>query len=217
MVEKIHRIQNAGLDVWCGMILGFDNDDATIFDAQREFIQAARIAHAMIGMLYAMPKTPLYDRLLAEGRLDPTDPPEFGTNVIPAQMTREELRDGYVRVLRDLYEPDAYFGRLESLYIDERFQAGPGRAKYWRKHPWARIKTQVMDYVRFVFIRRRLTQAVPNKALRAEYRERINKLRKHRRDPSILFAYAVKCGMHYHHHTMSQQMAYEEMPLVSTM
>ena len=24
-----------GMEVWCGMILGFDNDDATIFDAQR--------------------------------------------------------------------------------------------------------------------------------------------------------------------------------------
>ena len=26
------------MEVWCGMILGFDNDDETIFDAQREFI-----------------------------------------------------------------------------------------------------------------------------------------------------------------------------------
>ena len=37
------------------------------------------------------------------------------------------------------------------------------------------------------------------------------------RDPSVLFAYALKCGLHYHHYTMSQQMAHEEMPLVSTM
>ena len=28
-----------GMEVWCGMIMGFDNDDATIFDAQIEFIQ----------------------------------------------------------------------------------------------------------------------------------------------------------------------------------
>src|SRR5205814_3788967 len=27
MVEKVHRIQAAGMEVWAGMILGFDNDD----------------------------------------------------------------------------------------------------------------------------------------------------------------------------------------------
>ena len=217
MIEKVHRIQNAGLDVWCGMILGFDNDDATIFDAHREFVHAARITHVMIGLLYAMPKTPLYDRLQEEGRLDLDDPPEFGTNVIPAQMTREELRDGYVRVLRELYESDAYFERLESLYFDEEFRFGSARSEYWRKHPWAGLKAQLMNYLRFAFIRRRLTHAVPNEALRAEYRERINKMIKHGRDPSVLFAFALKCGLHYHHYTMSQQMAHEEMPLVSTM
>ena len=59
MLEKVHRIQDAGMEVWCGMILGFDNDDETIFDAQREFIREARIAISMTGMLYAIPKTPL--------------------------------------------------------------------------------------------------------------------------------------------------------------
>ncbi|MDB5408256.1 MAG: radical protein, partial [Rhodospirillales bacterium] len=49
MVEKVHRIQNAGMEVWSGMILGFDNDDASIFEAQRRFIREARIVHAMVG------------------------------------------------------------------------------------------------------------------------------------------------------------------------
>ena len=34
MLEKVHRIQGAGMEVWCGMIVGFDNDDPSIFDAQ---------------------------------------------------------------------------------------------------------------------------------------------------------------------------------------
>jgi len=37
-------------------ILGFDNDDSTVFDAA-EFLRDARITHAMIGMLTAIPKT----------------------------------------------------------------------------------------------------------------------------------------------------------------
>ena len=32
------------MEVWCGMIMGFDNDDEGIFDRQIEFIQDARIA-----------------------------------------------------------------------------------------------------------------------------------------------------------------------------
>ena len=66
MVDKVRTIQRAGLDVWCGMILGFDHDDASIFAAQKAFLDEARIVHAMIGMLYAVPKTPLYDRLAAD-------------------------------------------------------------------------------------------------------------------------------------------------------
>ena len=85
-------------------------------------------------MLYAIPKTPLHDRLAAEGRLDPSDQPEFGTNVIPLKISREELRDGYVKVMNDLYEPEAYFGRLDDLYIDRRLDIGRARARYWKPH-----------------------------------------------------------------------------------
>ncbi|HKD38489.1 MAG TPA: radical SAM protein, partial [Pirellulales bacterium] len=58
MVERVRRVQDAGMDVWCGMILGFDHDTPAVFDAQRRFIAEARILHAMIGMLTAIPKTP---------------------------------------------------------------------------------------------------------------------------------------------------------------
>src|SRR3954452_5778463 len=108
LLEKVRRIQEAGLEVWCGMIMGFDHDDEGIFDRQIQFIQDARIAFSMSGMLSAIPKTPLHARLAGEGRLDPCDTPEFGTNVIPLRMSREELRDGYIRVLTELYDPEAY-------------------------------------------------------------------------------------------------------------
>ena len=65
----------------------------------------------MVGMLHAIPKTPLYDRLAAEGRLDPADESAFGTNVVPLRMSRDQLRDGYVKVMNELYATEAYFGR----------------------------------------------------------------------------------------------------------
>ena len=124
LLEKVRRIQTAGIEVWCGMIMGFDSDDSGIFDRHVEFIQDSRISFSMSGMLSAIPKTPLHERLAREGRLDLADPPEFGTNVIPLQIGREELLDGYLRVLRELYEPDAYFARTDALFLDPSFEIG---------------------------------------------------------------------------------------------
>ena len=63
MLDKVQKIQRLGLEVWCGMIVGFDHDTADIFDAQVKFVAKANIAHAMVGMLTAIPKTPLHARL----------------------------------------------------------------------------------------------------------------------------------------------------------
>lgn len=216
-LEKIRTVQQAGLEVWCGMILGFDHDDVSIFDVQHQFLQAARIPHAMVGLLYAIPKTPLYDRLREEGRLDDGDPPEFGTNVIPARMTRSELRDGYVRALKGLYEPDAYFERVDKLYLDTSFRFGTARTRYLRRHPWARFRAGFMDRIRFAYIRRSLSRKVAEPHLRDEYRHRIQQMLSIRQEPGVWFVYAMKCAIHYHYYTMASRMAKEEIPLVSTM
>jgi radical SAM superfamily enzyme YgiQ (UPF0313 family) len=207
IVERVHRIQAAGIEVWCGLILGFDHDDATIFDAQRQFLEEARIVSAMVGMLHAIPKTPLHARLAREGRLDPDDEPAYGTNVIPLGMTREELRDGYVRVMRDLYEPEAYFGRLEDLYLTHRLRFNRGLRRYWRRRPWAWLKGQTRNLVTAAVLYHRMMRGVPEVRLRREYRRRIWRLVRARPDPNLLILYLIKCAMHYHQWTMARQMA----------
>jgi radical SAM superfamily enzyme YgiQ (UPF0313 family) len=214
--ERVRRIQDAGIEVWCGMILGFDHDDATIFDAQRQFLKDARIATAMIGMLAAIPKTPLHARLAAEGRLDPADDLEFGTNVIPLRMSRGELRDGYVKVMQDVYEPEAYFGRLEDLYIKGKLAWGKGVAHYWRRHPWSWLKMQAMNLVGSIVLFCRLMRWVPEASLRKEYRKRVWRLLRARRDPNVLILYLIKCAMHYHQHTMTRQMATGDRQIVNS-
>src|SRR3954469_15171482 len=91
IVEKLHRIQEAGLEVWSGHILGFDHDGPDIFERQITFIEQARIITAMVGMLSAIPKTPLHARLAREGRLDASHRPDHGTNVIPLGLGRDQL------------------------------------------------------------------------------------------------------------------------------
>ena len=131
------------MEVWCGMIVGFDNDDDRIFDAQREFIRQAGIVHAMVGMLSAIPKTPLYARLPARAGSTSTTSRSSAPTSSRCGMTREELRDGYVGLMRDLYDADAYFERLENLFLTRRFDFARARNAYWRQHPWQKWRVAV--------------------------------------------------------------------------
>ena len=45
------------------------------------------------------------------------DLPRYGTNVVPARMSREALRDGYVDLMTRIYQPEAYFERLAASLI----------------------------------------------------------------------------------------------------
>ena len=216
ILDKVHKIQRLGLEVWCGMIVGFDHDTPDIFDAQVQFVTEARIIHAMVGMLTAIPKTPLHARLAAESRLDRADPLHFGTNVIPLQMTREELSEGYVRVMRELYEPKAYFDRVDSLLLDPQFNLGAAQRAYWRRHPWSRLKAQALNAVRAAAIYHRLLRGVREQALRDEYRLRMQHAWRVRRDPFYSFVYACKCVLHYHYYTMVRRMAEKDRTLVNT-
>jgi hypothetical protein len=97
LLERVHRIQSHVLEVWCGMIVGFDHDDRAIFDAIPKFIDDARIGNALIGLLHAIPTTPLHVRLKESGKLNDEEASNrYGTNVVPLLMSREELRDGFV-------------------------------------------------------------------------------------------------------------------------
>jgi len=210
VMERIHRIQKHGLELWCGMILGFDHDETSIFDIMPEFIQESRIAHSLIGQLYAIPTTPLYARLQEEGRLDLEESYAglgVGTNVIPLQMSPEELRDGYVDVMERVYEPSTYFDRIDALYIDERFKYAAHTLPYWRKHFLAWTKRCTMNVARTFYLYRRVMRAIEDKELRQEYKDRFWRLVRARpTEPHLWFHYIIKITMHFHYWTMIQGM-----------
>ncbi len=117
LVQAVHKIQSYGLFVYAGMIVGFDNDDATIFEEQYRFLQEAEIPIVMPGVLTAVPKTPLYKRLEAAGRLRPLKDQAYGltngeVNFYPEKLTLEELRQGQEELYRKLYSPAAFAERI---------------------------------------------------------------------------------------------------------
>jgi radical SAM superfamily enzyme YgiQ (UPF0313 family) len=215
LLEKVHRIQEAGLEVWCGMIMGFDNDDEGIFDRQIQFIQDSRIAFSMSGMLFAIPKTPLYDRLLADGRLDLTEPYEYGTNVIPLSMSREELLDGYIRVMNELYEPEAYFERTEALYLQPSFEIGIFKLRSWMKSPRL-LPAQLLFGVMAIGLYFRLMTQVRESKLKREYRKRLWRFLKVHNRPGLIFAYVFHMSMHYHAYQLAKKMVAPQRQLVNS-
>lgn len=216
LAEKVRRIQDRGMEVWAGMIVGFDNDDENIFSAQERFLREARISTASVGMLSAIPRTPLYDRLKAAGRLDEDDDPAHGTNVLPVNMSRQALSEGYVRLMAGLYEPQAYFDRVDDLYRDGGIVIDRAWQNYATTHPWAHRAHQARLWLESLGILLRVLTKVPDPSLRQVYRRRFWSFFKARPEPSVLRIYALKCATHWHMHKYIRRLMTPDKPMVNT-
>jgi len=119
-MQQIRAIQEAGLWVLGGFIVGFDSDDETIFDRQLEFIDRTAIAWAMAGVLQAPPTTALYDRMKTEGRLieDSQATSNFSAPNFRTVLPLPVLLRGLSRLLAGLYEAEPFFQRaFRSLQV----------------------------------------------------------------------------------------------------
>jgi radical SAM superfamily enzyme YgiQ (UPF0313 family) len=117
LVETIQILQRAGLEVMGGFIVGFDNDGLDIFKRQFEFIQRSGVVTAMVGLLNALPQTRLYQRLKREGRLEAksTGNNTDATLNFQPKLKREFLESGYRDLMKNLYEPRAYYQRIRTF------------------------------------------------------------------------------------------------------
>jgi radical SAM superfamily enzyme YgiQ (UPF0313 family) len=216
LVEKVRRIQDAGMEVFAGMIVGFDNDDETAFDVHRKFLADARINIANVGMLSAIPSTPLYDRLAAANRLDPAEHPSYGTNVLPLQMSREALSAGYVGLMASLYDAKAFFARLDDLYLTGKIEVDRGWQRYAGERPWLyRARQLQMWCIAFALIAT-VAIRVPEKSLRAVYLRQFWRAFRGRRSAVVAMIYALRCAIHYHMHRLVESLSARDRPLVNT-
>lgn len=114
LIASVKKIQDAGLEVQGGFIVGFDNDHPKIFEELTNFIQKSGIVTAMVGLLNAPKGTKLEKRLLSEGRMtnDFTgNNTDFTINFIP-KMDSKKLLDGYKSILKTIYSPKYFYERV---------------------------------------------------------------------------------------------------------
>src|SRR5262249_4009376 len=115
------------------------------------------------------------------------------------------------------YTPEAYFGRVDDLYLNGRLDIGQGTARYWRRHPLRWLKRQASNLTASAVLFWRLMTRVPEGSLRREYPRRIWRVLQQHPHPALVLRYLGKCVMHYHAHTMTKRMIDRQSPVYSTM
>ena len=120
----IERIQGHGIAVNACFVLGLDGDGPEVFDAVYDFVQQARPFDVQVTALTPFPGTPMYDRLLAEGRLLEPEAWErctlFDVNFRPTHMSPEALQHDLVELGRRLYTDEQRAFRRRSLRAHRR-------------------------------------------------------------------------------------------------
>ncbi len=118
--ETVKKIQQHGMQVMGGFIVGFDSDDEQIFENQLAFIQKAGVVTAVVGILGAFPKTKLWYRLKAEGRLikDSVGESMDGNIDFVPKMGKEKLVNGYKKLLSKIYSKKYYYQRIDTFIRD---------------------------------------------------------------------------------------------------
>jgi radical SAM superfamily enzyme YgiQ (UPF0313 family) len=122
LIASIKHIQNSGIQVMGGFIVGFDNDTPSIFQRQFDFIQESGIVTAMVGILQAPFGTKLYERMQKENRLLAEisgDNGDGSTNMIP-KMDPRILKEGFSNLIQQLFSPDQFYARIKTFLREYR-------------------------------------------------------------------------------------------------
>ncbi len=125
-LAALRILQHGGLWVMGGFIVGFDSDTERIFDRQREFIEIAAVPWAMAGFLQAPPTTPLFDRMVKEGRLllESGATTNFHSPNFVTAMPRPLLLRRFRSLLLELFEPQAFYDRAFRSLVHWRAAEG---------------------------------------------------------------------------------------------
>jgi radical SAM superfamily enzyme YgiQ (UPF0313 family) len=111
--EAIKNIQSRGIGVMGAFIVGFDNDDKSVFEKTTDFIIDSHLYGAQMTILTPLPGTKLRERLEAENRIlsnDWSNYTTFDVNFLPKNMSKEELQDGLLTMYQRIYSKEVQLG-----------------------------------------------------------------------------------------------------------
>ena len=145
MMESIKTLNDYGLEVTSGIILGLDTDSDDTEVRLKDFIDISQIPMLTINLLQALPKTPLWDRLKLAGRL--ADEPTLESNV---RFLRpyEEVVAMWRRCIAYANDPERLFARfhhqVEATYVNRMITPARGKLN------WANLSSALVLAFRVV-------------------------------------------------------------------
>jgi radical SAM superfamily enzyme YgiQ (UPF0313 family) len=108
ILDAVETINKYGMEVVSGIIIGLDTDTPDSAGRIVEFIRASQIPILTINVLYALPKTPLWDRLERAGRIRNEEGRESNVDFL---LPYETVLGMWRKCIEAAYEPSAIYGR----------------------------------------------------------------------------------------------------------
>ena len=156
ILDVIDALNGYGMEVAVGLIMGLDTDTEQTPLAIAEFIRASRAPIQAVNILYALPKTPLYERLQEAGRIVLDDHRDSNIQFL---QPYEQVVANWRRVIAEAYEPKALYHR----YATQAEKTYPHRRS--PKHPLLQATPRNLRRAFSIF-----TRLVWRAGLRADYR-----------------------------------------------
>lgn len=198
LLDAVETINQAGLRVMAGFIIGFDGEKSGAGQRIIDFVEATAIPQAFFSMLQALPNTALWHRLEKEGRLLRSDDEAnihqtTLTNFIPTRPL-EELAREYIKCFWELYEPDRYLARVYRHHV--KMQPRPFKPK--RKLPqWCDVRALLIICWR---------QGIKRKT-RWQFWKQLAAIA--RQNPGVLEVYLINCA-HIEHFLAYREIVRDE-------
>jgi radical SAM superfamily enzyme YgiQ (UPF0313 family) len=136
IMEAIKTLNNFGMEVVSGIILGLDTDKPETGAALLEFIDASQIPLLTINLLQALPNTPLWDRLKRENRLIEDEGRESNVDF---HLPYEDVVKTWRACMGSAYQPAKLLERYE-YQIRETYSNWAKRPRTPQQKSWSNIK-----------------------------------------------------------------------------
>ncbi len=134
MLDSIKTLNDYGLEVTSGIILGLDTDSDDTESRLKDFIELSKIPMLTINLLQALPKTPLWDRLERDGRLVDGQTRESNVRFL---RPYDEVVAMWRRSIAYANDPQRLFDRfwhqVERTYVNRKL------APAWGKLTWSNL------------------------------------------------------------------------------
>jgi hopanoid C-2 methylase len=110
ILDGIRTINQYGIEVVSGIIMGLDTDRPDTADTLLAFVDESKIPLLTINLLQALPKTPLWDRLARENRLVHDESRDSNVDFL---LPYEQIISSWRKCMEVAYRPEKLFARYQ--------------------------------------------------------------------------------------------------------